>query len=214
MKQFFLTCLVLVTATAAQAAEQNPAEAKLRESLRNTMLQMRTLQGERDTLQAAKDQADAEKKALEQKLAALTKDCAGNQVAAEKQLAETQEKLTAQLQETNQLRESLDKWKASHRQATELSEKREVARVKLNSEKIVLQRTVEDQRRKNQEMYKIGTEVLSRYEGFGLGTAITAREPFTGTMKVRLQNLVQDFADKLADQRIKPEPPAHPVAKP
>ncbi len=51
-------------AVAAQAAEQNPAEAKLRESLRNTMLQMRTLQGERDTLQAEKDQAEAAKKAL------------------------------------------------------------------------------------------------------------------------------------------------------
>ncbi len=97
---------------------------------------------------------------------------------------------------------------------TELSEKREAARVKLNSEKIVLQRVVDDQRRKNQEMYKIGTEILTRYENFGLGTAITAREPFTGTMKVRLQNLVQDLGDKLADQRIKPEPPAKPVAKP
>ena len=214
MKPFFLTFLVLVAATAAQAAEQNPAETKLRESLRNTMLQMRTLQGERDTLQAAKDQADAEKKALEEKLAALTKESAASQAAAEKQLAETQEKLTAQLLETSQLRESLDKWKASHRQVTEQSEKREAARAKLNSEKIVLQRVVEDQRRKNQEMYKIGTEVLSRYENFGLGTAITAREPFTGTMKVHLQNLAQDLGDKLADQRIKPEPPAHPVAKP
>jgi hypothetical protein len=33
-------------------------------------------------------------------------------------------------------------------------------------------------------------------------------------MKVRLQNLVQDLGDKLADQRIKPEPPTRPVAKP
>jgi chromosome segregation ATPase len=213
MKQLiFAILLVMVVAT--QGADQNPAEAKLRESLRNTVLQMRTLQGERDTLQAAKDQLEAEKKALEDKLAALTRETVANQAAAEKQIAETQDKLAAQLQETAVLRDSLDKWKTSHKQATELSEKREAARVKLNSDKIVLQRVVEDQRRKNQEMYKIGSEVLARYENFGLGTAITAREPFTGTMKVRLQNLVQDLGDKLADQRIKPEPPARGVAKP
>ncbi len=63
-------------------------------------------------------------------------------------------------------------------------------------------------------MYKIGTEVLTRYENFGLGTALTAREPFTGSTRVRMQNLAQDLGDKLADQRIKPEPPAHPAAKP
>src|SRR4051794_27609761 len=103
MRLLVLTFLFLVTAVAVQAAEQNPAEAKLRESLRNTMLQMRTLQGERDTLQAANDQLTAEKKALEEKLAALTKESAANQAAAEKLLAETQDKLAAQLQEGTQL---------------------------------------------------------------------------------------------------------------
>jgi hypothetical protein len=53
-------------------------------------------------------------------------------------------------------------------------------------------------------MYRIGSEILKRYEGFGLGTAIAAREPFVGSMRVKLQNLVQDYADKLAEQKIKP----------
>ena len=52
-------------------------------------------------------------------------------------------------------------------------------------------------------MYKIGSEVLQRFENFGLGTALTAREPFVGTTRVKLQNLFQDYADKLADARIK-----------
>lgn len=196
------------------AADQNPAEAKMRESLRNTMLQMRTLQGERDTLQAAKDQLETEKKALDDKLNALIKETATTQAATEKELTETREKLAMQQQTGEQLKESLAKWKASHQQVTELAEKREAARVKLNSEKIELQRKVADQQRKNQEMFKIGNEVLVRYENFGLGTALTAREPFVGVTRVKLQNLVQDYGDKLAEQRIKPDPARPKVAKP
>jgi hypothetical protein len=49
----------------------------------------------------------------------------------------------------------------------------------------------------------LGKEILERYEKFGLGTALTAREPFVGTTRVRLQNLVQEYSDKLSEQRIK-----------
>jgi hypothetical protein len=45
---------------------------------------------------------------------------------------------------------------------------------------------------------------LDRYEKFGLGDALTAREPFVGLTKVKFQNLVQDYQDKLSDQKVKP----------
>jgi hypothetical protein len=62
----------------------------------------------------------------------------------------------------------------------------------------------DDLRRRNNELFKLGNEILSRYEHFGLGTALTAREPFTGITKVKLQSLVQDYQDKLAEQKVKP----------
>ena len=63
----------------AQQAAPNPAEAKLREGLRNTMLQLRTMQGERDQLAADKTVLENEKKELEGKLEALAKQSAANQ---------------------------------------------------------------------------------------------------------------------------------------
>lgn len=220
MKCFVSVLLLTCFCAAAGAAEQNPAEVKLRETLRNTMLQLRTLQGEKDTLQALKDQADLEKKDLEGKLEKKTKEGDAALAEANKALADVRAKLEAQQAEGERLSVSLEKWKVSHQQVTELAAKREAARVKLNSEKIELERKVADQLRKNQQMYKIGTEVLSRYENFGLGTALTAREPFVGITKVKLQNLVQDYGDKLADQRIKPDakpapaPPAQATPAP
>lgn len=195
--------LLLLLPLGLAAADQNSPEAKLRESLRNTMLQARNLQVERDTLQAAKDQLEADKKELQDKYDALVKQAAADQQKADKQLSDTQNKLAEAEKQGVTLQESLDKWKASQQQAVEMLKAKEDARLKLTQQNIELLRRVEDQRVKNQEMFKLGLEVLSRYEKFGLGTALTAREPFVGTTRVKFQNLVQDYADKMADQRVK-----------
>jgi hypothetical protein len=77
------------------------------------------------------------------------------------------------------------------------------------SEKVIdLERRVADQQVKNAAMYKVGMEVVSRYEKFGLGDALTSREPFIGITRVKFENLIQDYQDKLADQTIKAPPPA------
>jgi hypothetical protein len=52
------------------------------------------------------------------------------------------------------------------------------------------------------ELYKLGNEILTRYEKFGLGEALQAKEPFVGVSRVKLQALVQDYKDKLLDQAI------------
>ena len=66
----------------------------------------------------------------------------------------------------------------------------------------MLPRKGDDQQRKNRAMYQLGLEILKRYEHFGLGDAITAREPFVGTTRVKFENLIQDYGDKLAAQKI------------
>ena len=57
-------------------------------------------------------------------------------------------------------------------------------------------------------MFRLANEVLDRYAQFGLGTAISAREPFVGITKVKFQNLVQDYQTKLTDQTIKKNDPS------
>lgn len=205
--------LTLATLPAFCADAPGP-EAKMREALRNTMLQMRTLQTEKDALQVTKDQLEADKKVVDEKLVAVTKQSEADQKVAQTTIDSLHGKLDARDEEIAGLRKSLEEWKGSQKKAAALAEAKEAARAKLALEKIELQRRVDDQQAKNREMYKIGAEVLSRYEKFGLGTAITAREPFVGTTRVKLENLVQDYGDKLADQRLKPESGAAAKSKP
>jgi len=204
---FFTLTFVSFAAGALHAADQDPAVAKMRDTLRNNMLQLRTIQGERDALQAEKATLEQEKKDLTAKLATTTKQLATDKDEADKAIAELKEKSAQQAAELTEVRASLEKWKASHKEVTEVAKSKEEARAALAGQNIELKRKVADQQRRNLAMFQAGKEILSRYEKFGLGTAITAREPFIGTMRVKLENLVQDYSDKLDEQRIKPEAP-------
>lgn len=199
-----VTLFSLLALTTAGAADPSAAEAKMRETLRNSLLQLRTMQTERDNLQAAKSQLEQEKQTMTQQVEALTKRITADKDAADKTIAELKDRVTAQSEQVAQLTGSLEQWKGAQKKAADLATSKEAERAKLATQVIELQRRVADQQTKNLAMFKIGSEILSRYEKFGLGTALAAREPFVGTMRVKLQNLVQDYQDKLAEQRIKP----------
>jgi hypothetical protein len=50
----------------------------------------------------------------------------------------------------------------------------------------------------------LSNEILTRYEKFSLGEALAAREPFIGLTRVKLENLTQDYSDKISKQQAKP----------
>ena len=174
-------------------------DARLKETLRVLTQRLRAAETERNNLISDKAQFEQEKKTLTAKVEALTK-----QAAADKEQIDTlTAKTDAQGKELADTRDALAKWKAAHEQVLTEAKKIESERARLAGEAAVLKRTVEDRERKNRELYRLGNEILTRYEKFGLGEALTAREPFTGITRVKLENLVQDYQDKLADQRVK-----------
>jgi len=194
--------LVVGTIQAAEPAGPSAAEVKLREGLKNTMLQLRAVQTEKAAIEASKAELEAKVAALTEQVETMGKQLASDKETSDKRVADLTERLVTRGNEAMHFQQDLDKSNAAYKQAADLAAKKESA--KLASEKIVLERKVADQQVKNAAMFKIGTEVLDRYAKFGLGTAVTAREPFVGLTRVKLQNLVQDYGDKLVDQKIKP----------
>jgi hypothetical protein len=183
----------------------NPEEInKLRETLRATLLQVRDLQNKVATLEAQ----DADKaltiQDLETKLETARKTMAEDKTMADRAIALLQEQNEQYESEIGRLRVALDRWQSSHAEAVKKAQRLEIQRGKLAREKNQLERIVADQRRKNHEMYTLAIEVLDRYKRHGLGDAILAREPFVGATRARFQEMVQDWGNGLADQRIKP----------
>jgi hypothetical protein len=197
---FFLTMVAVNTLQ----ADPNSTETRLRELLRNTVLQLRTAEAERASLQNAQAENEKTKKELSDQVEALSKELSSDRESADQTIADLRTRNSQLDGDLAQIKEALGKWKESQKQAVDLAAAKEAQRAKLAADNILLQRRVDDYRAKNLALFKLGNDILNRYDRFGLGDALTAREPFTGLTRVKMQNLVQDYKDKLADQKIKP----------
>ena len=193
LKLVLLVLLAVSPSVTLKAAEKaDPALQKLREA--NAKLA---------TAQAAQADDEEKIKDLQGQLEELTKKSSMEKRNADQLIDDLKTKLSADDLQVAHLGESLGKWKFGYAKLADYARQTEGKRAELASKIILLDRRIADQQVKNAEMYRLAGEVLDRYANFGLGTAIAAREPFVGITKVKFQNLVQDYQNKLADQTIK-----------
>lgn len=199
-----LLVLLLALSGSLRAADaQDPVLTRMREALKNTMLQLRDAQTQVATLQATQAQNEAKIKDLEAQVAKITKQSSDDKLAADKTIADLKDQLAAQDKRNAAQVEAIGKWKKSYDALLAQAREIDARRAEFAGKCIALQRKVDDQQRRNLAMYDLGQEILQRYKRFGLGEALTAREPFTGLTRVKFENLIQDYGDKLADQKIK-----------
>lgn len=208
--KFFNSVLFLVALTGVtHAAEAADPTQKLREQLRGVMLQLRTAQTDAANGQAAAAAAEQKNKdlaakldALDKRNAALVKQSSADKSASDESIATLNGKLADRDKRIVQYTEALEKWKDGYQKAADLARAKEEERAKLAAEIIVHQRTIADRESKNIALFNTSTEVLDRYENYSLGKALAAREPFIGTTRVKVENLVQGYKDKILDNRI------------
>ncbi len=199
-----LSVMLLSSVPRATADAPDSAETRLRETLRSTMLQLRDAQNQVATLQGAQAESDEKNKALTDQLALLKKHATDDKAVADAAIVGLTAKVADQGAEIAKLKELLGKWQAAYRQVHDDAGVAEAERAKLADDKLVLQRRVAYLETKNVELFNLGNEILGRYENFSLGNALGAKEPFVGVTRVKLENLVQDYQDKLLDQRAAP----------
>jgi DNA repair exonuclease SbcCD ATPase subunit len=209
-----LAVIAALSSPLIAADKVNPVEQKMRETIRSTMIQLRDANAKLATAQSAQAEAEDKIKELQTKLEELTKKTDSERKTANETIDDLKTKLATQDLQVSHLSESLGKWKYGYAKMAEYAKQTEAKRADLASKIILLDRRIADQQVKNAEMYRIGNEVLDRYAQFGLGTAISAREPFVGITKVKFQNLVQDYQTKMTQQTIRHDDPEPPASKP
>jgi len=214
---FRILALAVITAFSSPliaADKVNPVEQKMRETIRSTMIQLRDANAKLATAQSAQAEAEDKIKELQGKLEELSKKTDSERKTANETIDDLKTKLATQDLQVAHLSESLGKWKYGYAKMAEYAKQTEAKRADLASKIIILDRRIADQQIKNAEMYRLGNEVLDRYAQFGLGTAISAREPFVGITKVKFQNLVQDYQTKMTQQTVRHDDPETPTPKP
>lgn len=200
-----LTIASFLTAPLDAAEKMDPAQQKMREMVRNSMIQLRDANAKLATAQAAVADDEEKIKGLQADLDALKKKSIAEKKVADDTIDDLRTKLATDDIQINHLTESLGKWKLGYAKLADYAKATEGKRAELASKIILLDRRIAEQQVKNAEMYRLANEVLDRYAQFGLGTAIAAREPFVGITKVRFQTLLQDYQNKLTDQTIRPD---------
>lgn len=208
----FLRPLLLLgaaLATTLHAAEEADPSVKLREQLRGVTLQLRTAQTESANAQAVAAAAEQKSKDLASKIDELEKRnvALGKQANLDKASAaesiDTLEKKVADRDKSLFLhKEALAKWKDGYEKAAAVANTKEDERAKLASELTSTKHTLADRERKNIALFNVSNEILDKFENYSLGKALQAREPFIGTTRVKVENLVQGYKDKILDNRI------------
>lgn len=202
---FSIVYFSLLPACALMAGETgDDGAAALRAALRDKTLELRSAQSDLATLQAKQGAIADENKSLTAKYEALKKQLSADRAGADKTAATLSAQLTEQKQLTAKLEDALAIAKAEGEKAAQTARLAEAQGAKLSNENIILGRRIADRETKNLALFLVANEILSRYEEFSLGNALRAKEPFVGLTRTKLENLVQDYQDKIQDQRARP----------
>ena len=209
MKSINLFFLFSLLTGVALASESEDPTQKLRDQLRGVMLQLRTAQTDAANGQAAAAAAEQKNKDLTSKIAesdkrnaALVKQSSADKAASDESIATLNGKLADRDKRITQYTEALEKWKDGYQKAADLARAKEDERSKLAAEIVVHQRTITDRETKNIALFNTAVEVLNRFENYSLGKALAAREPFISKTRVKVENLVQGYKDRILDNRI------------
>jgi len=216
LRLFLFLFLFLYQSFPLGAAEAADPTQKLREQLRATLLQLRSAQNEAANAQAVQAAADLKNKDLTTRLAELEKRNATlatqsntDKAISDEAIAKLNNKLAEREKRLAEYTEAFEKCKAAYQHAAEVARAKEDERAKLAAEILVNKRTIADREAKNIALFNTSNEILDRYENYALGKALAAREPFVGTTRVKVENLVQGYKDKILDNRIA-APAKHP----
>lgn len=204
----------LANPAAVHAAPEADPSAQLREQLRSVLLQLRTSQTEAANAKVAQTAAEAKieeigktVKSLEARNAELQHDADADKASSKKSIAALEVTAAAREKRLVEFQEALEKWKDGYRKAAAAVIEKESARSALADEAILNKRTIADLKRKNIALFNISNEILDRYKNYSLGKALGAREPFIGTTRVKVENLVQGYTDKIVENRIHADKP-------
>ena len=181
----FLVICVGVAATSIAAA-QSGGQADPR-ALAKAQHMLRQASSERDALQAENAKLKAEVDGLSKKLGSARSGADKSRAA--------NAGLTEKLQETAQTLVQA-----------------QVERKKLEDTNAAQVKQIENCVAKNVQLYQVNRELLQQYEGKGVMASLLQKEPLTGLKQVEIENLVEEYRDKIDGLRVKNEA-ARPKAK-
>ena len=178
-------------------------EQRLREQIKTLTATLRTAEADKAALLVDKTTAEEKLAAKTKELVEAVKKANADKEASDKEREKLAAEIAAAKAETAKYMDLHLKADAEGKKFAELARKTKADLDKSVAEGVRLKDIVAGQRTRNQKMHEIAMEILERYAKFGLGTALTAREPFVGITRARLETMVEEYSSAVDAQRIR-----------
>jgi ribosome-binding ATPase YchF (GTP1/OBG family) len=198
-----VVALVCTASAITVHAQEQSMEERLRAQLRSVTSQLQQANNELALLKSGTGGAQAAAKAapspspdveaLKAELAqsrqqlSRERDARGRRDADVQQAKETVDKAQAQVQQ----------FRAAYNELLKMARTTETERQRLANEGAAQQAAVAQCELKNQQLYALGQEVLQAYEKMDMATMLAARQPFAAQSRVRLEQIAQEYGDRL-----------------
>ncbi len=198
----------------AQQDDRRAREAARRIQLMQQQLTQEKAQLEQDKAKLQKDNADKEKQ-IKQLQARLKRTEAGTKQTESdvKQKAAEVDRLKAEQEALSlkfvEQREKADKLADSYKASVETIRNRDAEKETLNMRTLEQREIIGRQAQmmqaceeKNIALYQLGTDLLQRYRSKSVMDALKQAEPFTQLEKVKMENLLQEYSEKMDAKKI------------
>lgn len=204
-----LALMLCLAGVAVHAEASDKKASREREALRRVQQQLSQVQGQIASLEQEKgklaedlDKVQASSKVVESKAARLQGELnAGKQqqTSLTQELVLAKEALATAAQNLAETRKTLSEITLALQQAA--AEKRDLEAIKVRNE-----RDMASCERRNLALYEVGRSLMFRFEHKTCGETLAQKEPFTGLKKVETENLLEEYRDKLDDQKLIKQP--------
>jgi len=200
-----VTAVALTLLPVAALAADSDAELHLRDQLHTTTVALRAAQDENADLAAKQTEQASEIASLKQQLAdaqaksAVTGSADQQRRDAADAAIRQNQQLSDKVAEASQL---LEKWQTAYKQAADVAHARDAAAKDFEIKFTRASGGLTQCGAKNAALEKLSREILDRLDQRGLLSDFAADEPVTQLYRVKLENLIQDYQDKIRDQEM------------
>ncbi|MFN9773133.1 MAG: hypothetical protein ACK54X_10990 [Burkholderiales bacterium] len=171
----------------------------------NLAAQKSSLEGDLAAARAARDRTGAALRQGDTRIAAVRRDLEAADARATSLAAEL-EQARRDLKAATERVAATDRALGAAREDGALAKAVLAARDDALRRSVVLERTrgteLEQCREHNGALALLSSELLAAIDRGGLGTALVGTEPFNGFKRVRIESLMQDYRDRVADNRL------------
>jgi chromosome segregation ATPase len=195
------------------AAADDSKSSREREMLRRAQEALRQSQTESSALAQGKSDAEQKLKAADAQLDSLRNSSKSEQAGLRAKLkaaADSEAGLTSQLENA---RQQLAAVTAKQAETARMLNERESLLKRVQSDLDASRAAGSSCEAKNVKLYDYSQELARRYENKGVWTAMRQKEPLTGIGGVGMENLLQEYREKAASQRIQAAAPVQPASR-